>query len=186
MRQNFLKVYPAFGIIAVLALVIIPINWVFAWMIAVLFHEFGHLVLGVVKQKNPEEYERILQVILNDNVFSDRLKNAKSVMDEAEEILVEQFGKEYSKKYSSWLFSKGFSLEVSELVEKAVPEIFKGESVTINESSTLEDVLISMGSIYSQNVDNLSELGANTIEIRQYNNLIKKLISNNNIKEECK
>lgn len=45
MRQNFLKVYPAFGIVAVLALVIIPINWVFAWMIAVLFHEFGHFIL---------------------------------------------------------------------------------------------------------------------------------------------
>ena len=45
MKRSFLKVYPAFWIIAVLALVIIPIKWIFAWMIAVLAHEFGHYIL---------------------------------------------------------------------------------------------------------------------------------------------
>ena len=173
-----------------------------------LLHEYGHLVLGMLKSTKLQNYIQMVDKVRSLPDYSEKIQHFRDIgdtraeVDLQEEILVNMFGK-YMGKGMVQLYSEKFLSESGDFIndyKHALKNIFGFDSsidlfdIKDLNNMTIDEALKMMGSTLAfndaQNPFKPEDL-KKTKELRTVTNIIKKLIkinqsdNNKGIKEEC-
>lgn len=160
-----------------------------------LFHEYSHIVLGYLKNKNLEVYRELIQTVWNAlpsftiNYINNQYKNLP-MESKMEEGFVYQFGKYISDGLINEDLSKIFKASES-LIQDGVSSIFDGETDIQKVFGTKLNTIFGrfnqeIGNLLNSDDDFLSFSKSNEFFLqRKKTNWLEKQIELKNIKEEC-
>lgn len=147
-------------------------------------HEYGHLILGSIKQRNLQLYNILVNKVENLPDFNVKLEELKKLygnnrleQDLKEEIFVEEF-------------AKVADINTQKQVKAAIKTIFglKSElnatSLLELESMTFNDLLLNFGSIVLKEPEIVFNTGLSTTS-RVMSNMMEKLMELGTLKEDC-
>ena len=147
-------------------------------------HEYGHLVMGTIKQRNPQLYSELTSSMENLEDFNDKVTKYKelypnrALRDIEEEIFVDLFG-EYN-------IDKEALPEVKDEIKKifGLTSSLDGESIETLNQMTLNDLMLNFGSVVLSSENNIvdANLSSNS---RVISNLVEKLMKLGMLKENC-
>ena len=160
-----------------------------------LFHEYSHIVLGYLKNKNINGYRELIETVwkilpeFTINFINKQYKNL-SMESKMEEGFVYQFGKYISDGLINEDLSKIFKSSES-LIQEGVSSIFDGETDIKKIFGTQLNTIFGkfnqeIGNLLNSDDDFLSFSKSNEFFLqRKKTNWLEKQIELENIKEEC-
>ena len=160
-----------------------------------LFHEYSHIVLGYLKNKNLEAYRELIQTVWNVlpsftiNYINNQYKNLP-MESKMEEGFVYQFGKYISDGLINEDLSKIFKASES-AIKDGISSIFDGETDIKKVFGTQLNTIFGkfnqeIGNILNSDDDFLSFSKSSEFFLqRKKTNWLEKQIELENIKEEC-
>lgn len=160
-----------------------------------LFHEYSHIVLGYLKNKNLEGYRELIQTVWNVlpaftvNYINKQYKNLP-MESKMEEGFVYQFGKYISDGLINEDLSKIFKSSET-IIQQGISSIFDGEKDIEKVFGTKLNTIFGkfnqeIGDLLNSDNDFLSFSKSNEFFLqRKKTNWLEKQIKLENIKEEC-
>ena len=155
-----------------------------------LAHEYMHLFLAYLRQKELPKYTELVNLVINLPDYDKRLlkfqnfKDTRSRADLNEEILVTKLGEFVTKnlRYSNIITEENFGTEFLNQIKTAFSKIFSLENTSlIDLSSSIGDLIDNFSSTYKEN----SNFKDDAIKSRTIVNAISKLIRDEQITEKC-
>lgn len=160
-----------------------------------LFHEYSHIVLGYLKNKNLEGYRELIQIVWNAlptftiNYINRQYENLP-MESKMEEGFVYQFGKYISDGLINENLSKIFKSSET-IIQQGISSIFDGEKDIKKVFGTQLNTIFGkfnqeIGDLLNSDNDFLSFSKSNEFFLqRKKTNWLEKQIELENIKEEC-
>lgn len=155
-------------------------------------HELMHLFMGGIRFENPKLYQDLLNIVLQDENIRYKMNQFRhrTEMDRAEEVLVEELGKFFAGRESS--FSKMSNAQKYELdynIRRLLDSVLNGDfsnkiiDSNILYKSTLEKVakLVNSREIFNSMTGTMS----NSFIHRLLNNYKSDLLKSGKLKEVC-
>lgn len=149
-------------------------------------HEYGHLIMGTVKYRNPKLYELLTNKISESSDFQEQFNKLREIYpnraesDLLEELFVDYFAKSnIDLNYSEIKELKGEIKKIFGL-KSDMTEALYGEISNM----TLNELMLNFGSVVLGEPEHIVEFDLAT-NSRVVSNLIEKLIAKNLLKENC-
>jgi len=147
-------------------------------------HEYGHLILGTIKQRNPKLYYTLVNKMESLSNFGEEFDKLKAIMpnraetDLKEELFVDMFGR--------YFVDKEKVPEIKNEIKKIFGLSSSLDAVALEDinNMTLNDLMLNFGSIMLSKESTITDYGLSA-NSRVAANLIEKLIKDGVLKEDC-